>query len=646
MATPEQATDPKQITAPTAPTSPAAPGRQEREQVKTEREHSIDGLVDKDTYALLRGHEHKLTGKETLGLLKRCAAYFKPYKVRIAVAVFCMVIVALSAAGEAYLVKPAMDEIFVNRNVQALLIIPLALILVTLAKTGFRFGQNYFMQSAGYFVLQKLRDEMFSKIICLPVKFYENNQIGKLMSLVLNDVGMIRSSLPDVIMIIRQVFTMFALIGVVFYQDAGLAFWAVLVLPVCFFPFFYFGRRIRKLSRKDRTRQDDVSILIQEVFSGIRIVKAFATQDQEAERFTQKNKKILEVMLKQTIFNESTSSIMELIGAVGVALVLYYGGQQVISGESTPGTFFSFVAAIVMLYDPVKKLSNSNNNLQNALAGAERVFMILDSPTLQVEKGGDVVFNAKDGESFQELEFKDVTLRYSANLPPALENVSFKLKRGEKIALVGPSGAGKSSFVNLIPRFYDINSGQILLNGIDLGDYSLDSLRRNVSMVSQDSFLFNMSVADNITYGNTQGNEEALHAASKAAFAHGFIEQLSEGYATLVGERGVKLSGGQKQRLTIARAIFKDSPLLILDEATSALDSESERIVQKALENLMENRTSIVIAHRLSTILSSDRILVMDKGRIVAQGSHQELLQSSPLYTKLYNMQFGAAQQG
>lgn len=634
MATPEQTTNSDQNTA----------SRQERESLKT-REKALEGMVSKDTYALLRGHEHKLTGQENLGLLKRCVAYFKPYKIRIVAAVFCMAIVALSAAGEAYLVKPAMDEIFVNKNMKALLIIPLALILVTLAKTGFRFGQNYFMQSAGYFVLQKLREEMFNKIICLPVKFYENNQIGKLMSLVLNDVGMIRSSLPAVVMMIRQVFTMFALIGVVFYQDAGLAFWAVLVLPICFFPFFYFGRRIRKLSRKDRTRQDDVSILLQEVFSGIRIVKAFATQNEEAERFKQKNNKILEVMLKQTIFNESTSSVMELIGAVGVALVIFYGGQQVISGESTPGTFFSFVAAIVMLYDPVKKLSDSNNNLQNALAGAERVFMILDSPVLQVEKGGDVVFNGEGGDGFQELEFRDVTLRYSADLPLALDNVSFKLKKGEKIALVGPSGAGKSSFVNLIPRFYEVNSGQILLNGVELNDYSLDSLRRNVALVSQDSFLFNMSVADNISYGNTQGNEEALYAASKAAFAHDFIEQLPEGYATLVGERGVKLSGGQKQRLTIARALFKDSPLLILDEATSALDSESERIVQKALENLMENRTSIVIAHRLSTILSSDRILVMDKGRIMAQGSHHELLQSSPLYTKLYNMQFGMAQE-
>lgn len=632
MATSEQTANSGQNAAPESPRPAKGP-----------QEQALDGMVSKDTYALLRGHEQRLTGRETIGLLKRCVTYFKPYKLRITVAVFCMAIVALSAAGEAYLVKPAMDEIFVNKNVTALLIIPLAFILVTLAKAGFRFGQNYFMQSAGYFVLQKLREEMFDKIICLPVKFYENNQIGKLMSLVLTDVGMIRNSLPAVVMMVRQVFTMLALIGVVFYQDAGLAFWAVLVLPICFFPFFYFGRRIRRLSRKDRTRQDDISILLQEVFSGIRIVKAFATQNEEVERFAQKNKKILEVMLKQTIFNESTSSVMELIGAVGVALVLFYGGQQVISGQSTPGTFFSFVAAIVMLYDPVKKLSDSNNNLQNALAGAERVFMILDSPVLQVEKSGEIAFNANGGEGFQELEFRNVSLQYSADHPPALNNVSFKLKKGEKIALVGPSGAGKSSFVNLIPRFYEINSGQILLNGVELRDYTLDSLRRNMALVSQDSFLFNMSVADNITYGNTPGNEEALYVAAKAAFAHDFIQQLPEGYETLVGERGVKLSGGQKQRLTIARAIFKDSPLLILDEATSALDSESERIVQKALENLMENRTSIVIAHRLSTILSSDRILVMDKGRIIAQGSHQELLQSSPLYTKLYNMQFGAA---
>ncbi|SHN63094.1 ABC transporter ATP-binding protein [Desulfovibrio litoralis] len=609
---------------------------------------TMESMIDPDTFAILKSHTHKLSRQENIYLLKRCISFFKPYKLRISIALLSMLIVSLSSAATAYLIKPAMDKIFLEKNVTYLMLVPIAYVIVAISQSVFRVTQTYCMESSGYLVLQTLREKLFSKIICLPTKFYENNPVGKLMGLVLSDIDMIKSSLPTVVDMVRQIFTMLGLICVVFYQNASLAIWAVIVLPICFFPFFYFGRRIRKLSRKNRSQSEDIVILLQELFSGIRIVKTFSTEKPEVKNFIEKNKKVLDIVLKQTMFSSITSSTMELIGAIGIGFVIFYGGGQVISGAATPGTFFSFVAALIMLYDPVKKLSNANNNLQNALVGAERVFMILDSKVLTPEQGGNVILNPNHltgSEGFETLEFKDINLRYQSGQNLALNNINFTIKKGEKVALVGPSGAGKSSFINLIPRFYEAESGQILLNNINLKDYDITSLRHNISIVSQDNFLFNVSIADNICYGDNNRNFEKLEMAAKAAFADKFIKELPNGYDTLVGERGVKLSGGQKQRITIARAIFKDAPLLILDEATSALDSESEKIVQKALENLMKNRTSIVIAHRLSTILSSDRIFVMDRGKIVDIGTHEELLQKSKLYIKLYNMQFEAALQ-
>lgn len=569
-------------------------------------------------------------------LLKRCLVAFRPYWKAVAVAALSMAVVALCTAAAAFLVKPALDDIFVNRSERALFMIPVLYVLVIVCKGVFQYMQNLLMKRSGLLVLEDLRNELYDKIIGLPLSFFEENQVGMLMSRIINDVLLIRMSLPAVVMVVRQILTMVGLIGVVFYRDWRLACWAMLVLPLAIYPFFFFARKLRKYSRRNQSQLADIASILQEIFSGIRVVKAFATEPVERTRFNRENDRLVKIAIKEIVFSELSSRVMELIGAVGMGLVIWYGGYKVITGESTPGTFFSFMAALIMLYEPLKKLDGANADIQRALAGAERVFEVLDSPSLTIEVDGALDF----APPFELLEFKDLCFAYDAATGPTLDHIDLRVAVGERIAIVGPSGAGKTTLVNMIPRFYLPQSGVIVLNGRNLNDYRLSSLRRHVGMVSQDTFLFNSSVAENVAYGAPSVDMGAVADACKAAYAHEFILELPDAYDTVVGERGVKLSGGQKQRLTIARALLKNPPLLILDEATSALDTESERIVQLALENLMQSRTSIVIAHRLSTVLGADRIVVMERGRVVAQGAHAALLESCLLYARLYDMQF------
>jgi ATP-binding cassette, subfamily B, bacterial MsbA len=574
--------------------------------------------------------------QNSISLLKRSIRYFLPYKMRIFVSLISILFVAGSTAAIAFLVKPALDEIFINKDATALLFLPLLIVFVFFTKGAFTFLKEYQMHYCGLKVLEQLRNELHEKIVKLPIEYYDENRTGMLMSRILNDVNEIKSSLPSIILSISQIFTMIGLLGVVFYRDAFLAVIAVLVLPLSFYPFFYFGKKLRKLSRKNQEKIADISSSLHEIFSGIKVVKAFATEHKEKQRFENENSRWVKISVKQTIIDGLSSPLMEFIGAIGIGLVVWYGGKQVIDGQSTPGTFFSFMAALIMLYEPIKKLNKANLTIQKALAGAERVFHILDKPENEFETGGTQPFVPP----FQKLHIENVTLKYAGNDLPILQNISLEVNQGEKVALVGPSGAGKTTLVNLLPRFYTAQSGRILLNGIPLEEYSLRSLRRSIGIVSQDPFLFNVSVRENIAYGQDHVDLEQIESAAKAAYAHDFVMELPLGYDTVIGERGVKLSGGQKQRLTIARALLKNPPLLILDEATSALDTESERIVQQALENLMRERTSIIIAHRLSTILSADRIVVLSRGCIVGMGTHEQLLKSNELYSNLYMMQF------
>jgi subfamily B ATP-binding cassette protein MsbA len=577
---------------------------------------------------------------DSLRLLKRSLGYFTPYKIRIVLSIISMAVVAACSGAAAFLVKPALDNIFIDKDEHSLVFIPVVLIGVFLLKGVFRFLQNYQMNYCGLKVLEELRNELYEKMIRLPLVFFEDNQVGMLMSRILNDVTQIRSSLPSIVMLIRQLLTMIGLLVVVFYRDPYLACFAFLVLPLAVYPFVYFGKKLRKLGRKNQSKISDISTVLQEIFSGIRVVKAFATERREKERFAEENGRLVKIAVDQIVYNELSSPVMELIGALGIGLVVWYGGREVISGNSTPGTFFSFMTALVMLYDPIKKLNSANLTIQKALAGAERVFDILDSPKIREEQGGQRPF----GNEFQALDINKVSFTYPDAATPALNNINLHIRAGEKIAIVGSSGSGKTTLANLIPRFFDVKDGDVRLNNIPLRDYRLEELRRSIGIVSQDPFLFNTSVIENIRYGNEHISKDLVEQAARAAYANDFIAELPEKYDTVIGERGVKLSGGQKQRITIARAILKNPSLLILDEATSALDTESERIVQQALENLMQDRTSIVIAHRLSTILSADRIVVMNKGEIVDIGSHDQLLQSCPVYRKLYTMQFSEAE--
>lgn len=582
------------------------------------------------------GSDSKFTTVKSLPLIKRCLGYFLPHKARIIVAVISMTLVAAMTGAAAYLVKPAFDDIFGKKDEAALLLIPLAYVVVFAIKGVFRYLQNYEMRLSGLKVLETLRNELHAKMVRLPLPFFEDNEVGMLMSRIIMDVNQIRNSLPALVMMVRQVLEMGFLIGVAFYQDAFLATIALVVLPIAVYPIIFFGKKLRKIGRRNQSKISDISVLLQEVFSGIRVVKAFANESREDGKFQGQNRTLVDIARKEVVYSELSSPIMDLVGAIGTAFVMWYGGSKVIAGTTTPGSFFSFIVAVGLLYDPFKGFNSANMDIQRALAGAERVFEILDSPQIVVEQGGSEIFTPP----FTELRLEDVRFTYAGCPTPALDRVSLTVQAGQRVALVGPSGAGKSTLVNLIPRFYDPEAGRILLNGRDLKDYTLDSLRLNMGMVSQDAFLFNASVRENIAYGQATVDQAAVEEAAQAAYAHEFVTALPEGYATVLGERGVKISGGQKQRLTIARALLKNPPLLILDEATSALDTESERIVQLALENLMQSRTSLVIAHRLSTVLSADVIVVMEAGRIVAQGPHAELLETCPLYARLYAMQF------
>ncbi|MDL1970613.1 MAG: lipid A export permease/ATP-binding protein MsbA [Candidatus Desulfofervidaceae bacterium] len=566
----------------------------------------------------------------------RLLEWVKPYWSRLLLAMVCMLMVAGATSATAYLVKPVLDKIFFEKNIRMLKILPFVVLLVYAIKGIFWYFQTYLMNYVGQRIVADLRERLYAHMIDLPLSYFGRHHTGVLMSRIINDVNLIQGAVSGAVTsLLCDSFTVLGLIGVVFYRDFKLACITMIVFPLAIMPAVKIGRKLRQISTFSQEEMGDLSTLMHETFGGARIVKAFGMEEHEKGRFCSINDRLFNWYMRAVSMRAITSPLMEFLGSVGIAAVIWYGGYQVIKGTSTPGNFFSFMAGVLMLYRPVKSLSNVHNTVQQGVAAAIRVFEVLDTDKEPKEKGGI------DLPSFsKQIVYQHVYFKYGDEGSWVLKDVNLEIKKGEKVALVGPSGAGKTTIANLLPRFYELNKGKILIDGHDISQVNLNSLRKQIAIVSQDTILFNDTIRNNICYGRPEATEEEIIAAAKAAYAYDFIQRMPQGLDTLVGERGMKLSGGEQQRLCIARAILKNAPILILDEATSFLDTESEAIVQKALENLLKDRTALIIAHRLSTIRKADKIAVVSDGQIVEQGKHEELLAKGGLYRRLYDMQF------
>ncbi len=570
-----------------------------------------------------------------MNLYLRLLQYVKPYWTRLAGAMVCMLFVSAASAASAFLVKPVLDDVFFKKDLTMLKLIPLAIIGVFVLKGLFDYGQAYLMSYVGQRIITDLREKIYHHLHSLSLSFFTKNPTGVLMSRVMNDVNLVQAAVTDAVTgLLKDIFTILGLVFVVFYRDWQLAILALVIFPVAVYPIVKFGRKLRSYSIRTQTTLADLSTILMETISGNRIVKAFNMEEYERGRFSKINEKLFNIILNSLRVRAISHPLMETLGGLGIAAIVFYGGYNVIRGSATPGTFFSFLAALLMLYEPVKRLSNVNNSIQQGLAGASRIFEILDTvPEIHNKPGARKLKTVS-----AEIEFQDVSFKYEED--QILRNINLKIKVGEVVAFVGASGGGKTTLVNLLPRFYDVSSGRILIDGVDIRDMTVESLRSKMAMVTQQTILFNDSVRNNIAYGNIGEPFEKIVEASEAAYAHAFITNLPEGYNTLIGEQGIKISGGERQRVSIARALLKDAPILILDEATSSLDTESEVEVQKALEFLMQGRTTLVIAHRLSTIRKANRIVVISNGEIVEEGTHEELLERDGEYRKLYLLQF------
>jgi subfamily B ATP-binding cassette protein MsbA len=568
---------------------------------------------------------------------KRIFDLIKDNRLRLFLAMLCMLVMAAATSATAFLVKPVLDDIFFNKNVHMLTLIPVAVIVIYLLRGFGMYGQEYFMSYVGQGIIRRLRNMLYDHIQDLPLSFFHEEKTGVLMSRITNDVNIIKSMVSTAVTsVLRDCFTIIGLTGVIFYRDWKLAIYAIIILPVAFLPIVQFGRRVRRISTGCQESMADLNSFLHETFSGNKIVKAFGMESYEKQRFHEKTHTLFKLEMKAVIARSLSSPIMEFLAGLGIAFIIWYGGYRVISGESTAGTFFSFMAAVLMLYDPVKKMSNLNNSIQEGLAAADRAFDIIEkkSDIQQIDHPVEIPFQP------HAVSFENVGFRYDET--QVLNRINLTVNAGEILALVGMSGGGKTTLVNLIPRFYDVTDGVIRVDETDIRDASLKSLREQIAIVTQEPILFNDTIGNNIAYGNPLAPFTDIVAAAKAAFAYDFIERLPRQFDTSIGELGSRLSGGEKQRLCIARALLKNAPILILDEATSSLDSESEMLVQKALENLMKGRTTFVIAHRLSTIGYASRIIVIVNGEIIEQGSHEDLMARQGEYHKLYEMQFAS----
>ncbi len=575
-----------------------------------------------------------------MGLYRRMLGFARPYWHWLALAVLFQAAAAGLEAGSMYLIKRVMDEGFLNQDpVQARLMLtqlPLAIVGIMLLKSVFSYLADILNNGASNRMTGEVRRRVFDRLLDLPLRWHHQERVGNLSSRLTYDAALMQAGISTVVgRIIGSCLRIVSLSTVIIVLNWQFALKALVGVPLALAPLFYFGRKVRKLSHRDQERMADLTAMAQEVLSGIRVVLSFGGEPHERARFSKAVSAHTEAMIYKLKMGAASSPIMESIGGIGVAAMIYLAGTAVVDKAMTFGEFLALVGAVAALYPHFKSLNGVNVTLSEALAAGSRVFEVLDAePAVK-----DAPDAKAAGPLRQGLKLDGVRFGY---LPgrPVLQGLDLEIKAGQRVALVGPSGAGKSTLADLVPRFHDVDAGRILWDGEDIRGLTLASLRGQIAVVAQETFLFNESIAANIAYGRPGATREQVVEAAKAANADAFIREQAQGYETLIGERGVRLSGGQRQRLAIARALLKDPPLLILDEATSALDTESERLVQQALEKLMQGRASLVIAHRLSTVQGADLIVVLDQGRVVQQGRHEALLAEGGLYKRLYEMQF------
>jgi len=560
-------------------------------------------------------------------ILKRYWPYIKEYKLQYFLVLVGIIITVISTAATAHIMKPLMDEMFIERKEEMLYIIPISLIIIYFSKAIGRYIQSIYMTYIAQHIMTRFREILLEKTISLDMTFLYLNRSGELISRITNDINRIQyfvaNMLPE---LLRESLTVIALISYIIYLNPTLAFYALVIFPLVIYPLVLIAKKLKKYSHRSQEKNADVVTRLTEVFNNSEIIKANATEDYEMKRFSIENWRFFHITMKAVYVGEIVSPMMEIIGALGLAAVIFVGGKEVYDGNMTVGEFTAFLTAVGLVFQPIRRIGSIYSKIQDAVAASERVFEILDTKS-EILDGNKIL--EKD---ITKIEFQNVLLKYEDTY--ALRDINIEINKGDNIALVGDSGGGKSTFINMLLRFYDPDSGNILINGTNIKEFTQDSLRHHISLVSQRIYIFQDSLASNVAYGQ-EINEEKVYEALELADASEFVSSLEDGIHTKMEEFGVNLSGGQRQRIAIARAIYKHSSLLLFDEATSALDNESEKRIQEALDKYTKDKITITIAHRLSTIEHADKILVMQKGSIVACGNHTELLDSSDVYKRL-----------